>query len=80
MPLYDVDFRFARCLRAAVGDAALIFTAGAAASLLAWRHPTAFWPALIVGLLALAALIEVAALATGRWQYGPPMPTIADSA
>lgn len=76
MPLYDVDFRIARCLRAAAGDVALIVAAVAAATTAQRIRPVIFWPLLIGALVLIAVAVEREALAMGRWSYAEAMPTL----
>ena len=63
-------------LRAAGGDAALTVVAAQLAAAGARRSPTARWILTGAGLGAIALAVERHALAHGRWDYGPAMPTV----
>ncbi len=76
MPLYDVDFRLGRCLRAAAADAAIVLGVALAVVLLTRWHPRRFWLALPAALAVVAAPVEAVSLAAGRWAYEAAMPTI----
>lgn len=77
MPLYNVDFRFLRCVQAAFGDVLILVMAAALALLATRRRRRWFLPVLVMGLVTIAAAIEGVSLAAERWAYEDTMPTIA---
>ena len=76
MPLYDVEFRFLRCVRAAFGDVLIILVVAALALVATRRRPRWFLPAIAVALLIIGGVVEAASLAAGRWSYDDAMPTV----
>jgi hypothetical protein len=76
MPLYAISHPLLGCLRAAVTDTGLTVAALVIARRAGARDSRAFWLTLIGLLLLAAAVIEAAALASGRWAYSPAMPTL----
>lgn len=71
------------CFLASLGDVTIAALAYAATGLLFGRplwalSPDWFWPAALWVAIALGitALIELWAVATGRWVYGPSMPVV----
>jgi len=63
-------------LRAAVSDALFIGAATLLGVLARRLWPGGFWPVFLLVLVATAAVIELRALAAGRWAYAEAMPTV----
>lgn len=63
-------------LRATTFDAVVIGVVTGVSLLVRTRWRAGFWVVMIVALTAIAVAVELQALLTGRWSYGPAMPTI----
>lgn len=75
-PLYSGRPPTAIYVRAAGVDALLILAAAALAGLVARLRAVARWPVLVGVLAVTAIVIELRALAAGRWSYAEAMPTL----